>query len=218
MCGARGTTYFKYGEPSGLHKFNQQVVSDDYKVSDATCAKKATYYYSCDCGEAGEETFTSGNFASHVYDKQVITDAFVYKKATCTTPAIYYYSCECGAKSTEKFNYGEADGHNFADDYDCHDRVCADCNVTVSATGAHSYDDGVLIKQPTTSAEGEKKFTCACGASKIEKIDKLEGGADETSGCGSVAPTGGNGLGGTALMILTLLGVALALAIRKRRA
>ena len=39
------------------HTYDQKVVSDEYKATDATSDAKATYYYSCVCGAKGTETF-----------------------------------------------------------------------------------------------------------------------------------------------------------------
>ncbi|MGI6007585.1 MAG: InlB B-repeat-containing protein [Ruminococcus sp.] len=47
------------------HTYNQAIVSDTYKASDATCTNAATYYYSCVCGKTGTETFESGENADH---------------------------------------------------------------------------------------------------------------------------------------------------------
>ena len=42
------------------------------------------------------------------------------------------------------------------------------------ANHQHTWDEGKITKQPTTSEEGEKTFTCTvCGATKTESIEKL---------------------------------------------
>ncbi len=43
------------------HNYNQSIVADKYKVSNATCVAKAVYKKSCSCGEAGTTTFTAGS-------------------------------------------------------------------------------------------------------------------------------------------------------------
>ncbi len=53
-------------EPPHVHAYDRQIVSDTFKVSDATCEDKATYKYSCICGKEGTEIFESGEKASHV--------------------------------------------------------------------------------------------------------------------------------------------------------
>ena len=37
----------------------------------------------------------------------------------------------------------------------------------------HSYNDGVVTKEPTETEEGEMTYTCRCGAKKTEAIEKL---------------------------------------------
>ena len=54
---------------------------------------------------------------------------------------------------------------------DTHTRSC-ECGET--ETKPHSWDDGVVTKPATTSATGEKTYTClSCGATKVTLIDKL---------------------------------------------
>lgn len=57
--------YF-HSEPH-VHVFDQQTISDAYQASAASCTAPAAYYYSCICGAAGTETFTSGTAAGHSY-------------------------------------------------------------------------------------------------------------------------------------------------------
>lgn len=54
----------KYGDVGG-HKFIKEVVDNEYLAKEADCVKGATYYYSCECGEKGEETFVSGKALGH---------------------------------------------------------------------------------------------------------------------------------------------------------
>lgn len=42
------------------HTFDKKVESDEYLAHEADCTHAKTYYYSCECGEAGESTFTVG--------------------------------------------------------------------------------------------------------------------------------------------------------------
>ena len=54
----------EYGELTP-HVFDQKVTTEKYLASEATCTQKATYYYSCVCGEKGTETFEHGELAEH---------------------------------------------------------------------------------------------------------------------------------------------------------
>lgn len=91
------------------HKYNKEVATDKYKVSAATCYKKAKYYYSCECGEAGKETFEAGSFAPHV---SVLLKG---RAATCTESGLTDGKI-CGVcnKVIEAQNIVPALGHNFA--------------------------------------------------------------------------------------------------------
>ncbi len=91
------------------HAFTLELTADKYLVSPATCTAKAKYYYSCNCGEKGTDTFESGSMLPHTYDKQVATDKYLASPATATSAARYYYSCVCGAKGTATFEYGTAE-------------------------------------------------------------------------------------------------------------
>ena len=59
------------------HVYDKKVATSKYKVSSATCKKKATYKKSCSCGKAGTATFESGSLGSHNYKTE-------YDKATIT--------------------------------------------------------------------------------------------------------------------------------------
>ena len=52
---------------SHIHSYVKKVNFARYKKSDATCLEKALYYYSCECGEAGEGTFEVGEVSGHIY-------------------------------------------------------------------------------------------------------------------------------------------------------
>ena len=74
------------------HIYNKEIVTETYLKSDATCTKKAVYYYACDCGEKGSNTFTSGDFADHTTGEWVVVSP-----ASCTTNGSKEQCCvECG--------------------------------------------------------------------------------------------------------------------------
>ena len=88
--------------------------------------------------------------------------------ATCTTKA------KCDVCKSE---YGEVLGHiyqeNWCSDEDFHWHEC-ECGEK-SDVAAHSWDNGIVTKEPTTKEEGERVFTCNdCGIQKIESIAKKE--------------------------------------------
>lgn len=44
------------------HDYSGKVVADKYLASEGNCLKKATYYFSCSCGNKGEDTFDCDEF------------------------------------------------------------------------------------------------------------------------------------------------------------
>ena len=85
-CGAEKPTEHK-------HAYTEKVVESRYLKTAATCETKAVYFYSCECGEKGTETFEYGEALGHNYG-----DLIIGTPANCTqngTKTHYYCSiCE----------------------------------------------------------------------------------------------------------------------------
>ena len=191
----------EYGDFASSHVFDKQVTTDAYKATDATCEAKATYYYSCQCGEKGTETFEYGDYADHVFDREVADAEYLVSVATCTSPAIYNKSCACGLEGTETFEFGDALPHTFdkqvaTDAYKATDATCTakatyyyscDCGAHGTATFAygdmlaHVYDKEVAEdKYLASAATCEKKATyyksCYCGHFDADVSTTFESG------------------------------------------
>lgn len=69
------TTWYWYITVTTAHEcvYDQKVVSEDYKATEADCTNAATYYYSCSCGEKGTQTFADGEALGHSYENGVCT-------------------------------------------------------------------------------------------------------------------------------------------------
>ena len=67
------------------HKYNKQVIIDEYKASDADCEHAGTYYYSCSCGKLGTETFEYGEPLGHnwCYEYFQTLEGEFYQIVTC---------------------------------------------------------------------------------------------------------------------------------------
>ena len=119
-CNARDTVNLSI-DSRLPHNFNQKTVHDDYFFSGASCTKKAKYYYSCECGEAAEETFEVGDYGhsfgltalfdnnNHWYECEFCkekrdvsshkwNDGELLIAPTCSADGKIVYKCECGAK------------------------------------------------------------------------------------------------------------------------
>ena len=142
--------------------FDKMVVSDNHKATDATCTKKATYYYSCECGKNGTNTFEAGELGSHSMNK-IVLDKYKATDATCTKKATYYYSCECGKVFSETFEAGELKPHTkhkvVLDKYKASEATCktkatyyysCDCGKVFSET----FEDGDLKEHKIVIDEG----------------------------------------------------------------
>lgn len=68
-CAAKGTKTFEYGEPAP-HTYDREVAKKKYLKEAATEESPALYYKSCSCGEAGSETFESGEPVTALAQKE----------------------------------------------------------------------------------------------------------------------------------------------------
>ncbi|MBE5730325.1 MAG: leucine-rich repeat domain-containing protein [Clostridiales bacterium] len=66
------------------HSYNQEIANNEFLAREATCKQKAVYYYSCECGEKGTETFEYGDFSEHTKSQEWSKD-LVYHWKTCQT-------------------------------------------------------------------------------------------------------------------------------------
>ncbi len=118
-----------------VHEYDQAIVSNDFLATESTCEEKATYYYSCTCGEIGTETFEYGNYGEHNYEVCCIENQYLAAEATCSEKATYYYSCACGKKGTDTFEYGNYAEHDWEEEYSSnlthHWLNCANCTATL---------------------------------------------------------------------------------------
>lgn len=145
--------FFAVGCNTHTHVFDKKVTTDAYLKSPATCKKSATYYYSCECGEHGEETYSTYVTLPHDYTAKVKDEKYIKTAATCQKGAQYYYSCAtCGAFNTML--------DTFYDD----------------ELGDHVYDcekpDGAFLKSEATHQSPATYFkSCACGAKGEETFN-----------------------------------------------
>ena len=197
----------EYGDVLG-HKYGEWV-SNGNNTHTKTCGRDSTHKVTENCG-GGTATCTAkavcgdceseyGNMLEHTYDKTVATSNYLEDAATCTSKAVYYKSCVCGlASKSETFEYGEVLGHtyqeNWCSDENSHWHEC-ECGEK-SDVAAHSWNNGIVNKEPTTKEECERVFTCNdCGIQKIESIAKKEVPVGAIVGA-TVGGAGVVGLGG----------------------
>ena len=118
---------------------------------------------------------------THTYAMQVTTEA------TCTEKGAITYTCSCGDILMEEIPaFGHDTKAHDGKEATCAEKgwkayeTCTRCDYTtyeeIPATGEHTWDEGVITKQPTITEHGEKTHTCTIckTATKTEKIAKLE--------------------------------------------
>jgi len=85
------------GEEDHTCVFDKEIATEDYLAEAATCTTAAKYYYSCECGEKGTETFTYGEVDATEHSGTLVTDEAV--AANCQEGGLTegsHWDC-CGA-------------------------------------------------------------------------------------------------------------------------
>ncbi len=139
--------------PAHTHVFNKQVLSDEYKASDATCNSPAKYYYVCTCWEHGQETFNVGDPLGHDYLLYVSNGNDTHNKVCINDNThIVIENCSGGDASLT----GKA--------------VCEKCNAEYGEEYIHVHEfnkQNINNKYKVTDATCTEKaiyyYSCACG-------------------------------------------------------
>lgn len=165
------------------HSFGEwTVITQPTEEAEGTKEKECSV-----CGYKATETIAK---LDHVHTKGTHREAVA---STCKTKGtIAYYDCTrttCEVKLDAEGNplakiEGELDPANHegiatafeAIDTDSHKEIYKCCNAVKTASASHTWNYGVVTKEPTTTEEGVKTYTCTaegCGQTKTESIAKL---------------------------------------------
>ena len=127
------------------HAYIENVVDEKYLAS-AECEKKATYYKSCSCGEAGTATFEHGEVIEHVFSEWATKSA-----ADCLNAEVEFRTCHCGKEETQTGDV--ALGHDMQTKYDItnHWTECSRCD---EATEAVAHFGGTATETEQAICEG----------------------------------------------------------------
>ena len=120
-------------------------------------------------------------------DASAITTSFIMPDEDVTVTAVYKDEepSDCEHRNTELRGVVKA---TCTEQGYSGDTYCKDCGkllhkgeVTDIDPDNHSYDDGVVTKEPTILKEGERMFICTrCGHTRTESIPRLDDGEDHT--------------------------------------
>ena len=100
-------------------------------------------------------------------------DGEVTEAPSHTEVGVRTFTCSCGeTKTAEEPAVGHSHSTEWSKDATHHWHECSCGDKADKAE--HTYGEGVVTKEPTTEAKGEKTFTCSCGHSYTEEIATLE--------------------------------------------
>lgn len=179
--------YFESGN-FATHSYTEEVETDEYNRTGATCIAKATRWYACaGCGKSAKDVenlekafYEYGEFASHNYTKEVHKDEYIAEGnvATCTTDAIYWYVCAqegCG-KSAK----------------DADDSVPANKRYyTAEGTALGHKPVDIPAKEPTCTEKGSSagKQCSVCKEYLVKPIERVANGHKEYVSVEKTEPT-----------------------------
>lgn len=109
------------------HIFDKKRAESAYLKSEATCTQRAVYYFSCECGIMGGETFEYGELAEHDF-KNFVAD----NNATCSSEATETAKCENCTATYSQTVAGSKLPHTFGDYVSDNNATCTG-NCTESA-------------------------------------------------------------------------------------
>ena len=153
----------------------------EWKNIDETCTTEGRNWKEClDCGAVLKETIYPAK--GHSWDTAVRYDTYLHKTCSVcgeTEDSSFTKSPEeCTHENIERYNY-KGSAHYIDHDEDGYsgDVICQDCGTIVEEgqvikSQGHDWEE-TITKEPTTTEEGEKTYTCWCGAKRTEVIPKL---------------------------------------------
>ena len=159
-----------FDEPH-THRFTVEHLDDRYRLYEATCCTKATYYYSCSCGETGTDFFECGEVDSSNHTGGTTT---TYEYVDATQHIVTELCGGCGATLSTLL---EAHQENDTD-------TCPDCN---GDSHIHSF----TVKDTRTKYRKVKAtcvdkavfyYSCSCGEAGTETFEG--GNVDSTNHVG----------------------------------
>lgn len=164
-CGhvEKATTAHKFADKFTCH---DRTCKDCGSVEKATTEHKFADEFTChdrtcmDCGSVEKAT------TEHSWGEWVTV-----REPSCTEKGVQTRECDnCGYTETTDL---PANGHTYADEFTCHDRICTveDCGHIEKATTAHTFGEWQIVKEPTCAEEGLRERICSvCGDKESEKI------------------------------------------------
>ena len=142
------------------HSYTKKVEKEEYLQSEATCQEEARYYYSCDCGEKGEKTFSAGQKKTHDFSAEVAEAKYLKKAGNCMEDSVYYKSCVyCGDKTLSTFTVVGQGEHNFINEVAEGQYLKQEATYTSSAVYYKSCICGMTSEETFTYGDPLRVYT-----------------------------------------------------------
>ena len=176
-----------------VHSYDKQVISDEYLASSATCTKKATYYYSCECGEMGTETFEYGSPLGHSFTNYISDN-----NATCTQDGTKTAKCDRCDETDTVEDINSKLNHSYTKQIVSDEYLASSATCTKKATYYYSCECGEMgtetFEYGSTTMHNFVNGSCTyCGkkqeASQGLAFTLLDDETYEVSGIGSCTDT-----------------------------
>lgn len=165
-CTATGCDVTVNADKNGYaaHNYNQKVATKDYLKTAANCTDAAVYFYSCECGAKGTETFTEGTALGHTPSTVWSKDA-THHWHVCTT---------CNAELDKAAHTPDHEG-GATETYPI---KCTECGYVIEAQldHTHNYTEKVATDEhkassATCTAKATYYYSCKCGANGTKTFE-----------------------------------------------
>lgn len=163
-CTATGCDVTVNADKNGYaaHNYNQKVATKDYLKTAANCTDAAVYFYSCECGAKGTETFTEGTALGHTPSTEWSKDT-TYHWHVCQT---------CNAELDKAaHNPGPAATETTP-------QTCTICGYEIAPVLPHDHNyteqvatDVHKASSATCTAKATYYYSCKCGANGTETFE-----------------------------------------------
>jgi hypothetical protein len=129
---------------SHTHIFNIKNIDSKYIKSEATCTEKAFYYYSCGCGEKGDQYFEVGDPLGHLFLNYILDN-----NASCTKNGTETSKCSrCDITDTREIPNSKT-SHSFT-------HYISDNNATYEKDGTKTAKCDYCSAKDTVVDEGSR--------------------------------------------------------------
>ncbi|MBR2020077.1 MAG: hypothetical protein IKA05_06740 [Clostridia bacterium] len=167
-CSKEGVKTYICGSGCGATKVVSIPKTTDHKYTVCEYMDEALHTLTCDC--CGKVLYQDHDWQRNEKKDVAPTHVAVGVEA--------YLCVGCGAEKTKTVAPSEelANAHTFKNSWlpfdSTHHRLICDCGEVELAV--HEWDVEVT-KEATHTEEGERRYTCKCGETKTEVVEKLEG-------------------------------------------